>query len=257
MTSWANLRINPLKKKETIRNYFSSSDDYVTSSLGFLYSFVYTQKNAEPFYVHDAQGYFDPLLKSSQVIHYIKEQPSDGKNWSTNLSETGAILNNMPLPTLRRTASSLLELNPQTTSRVNNALASFGVGKNTFDLGIVLDLSGCVPLVINGIKTIQKRTGKKQLNIFVMTDSMDLLKEFAMKGDPSWKFLSLLRYNAPQDKESRLLKVLAELRIIQDIEFLVCRLSSPLGKLLYLTNKKILLDSQVVSFDGSLWKPLV
>jgi hypothetical protein len=258
MTSWANRNVVPLKTKEpTLRWYYEPvSDDYASSTLGFLYSYIYSQRNAEPFYIVDTPGYVQPLLQHNPIFHYLKQTPSSGQNLSLNLDQAAPTLNSLSLASLRRTALSVYQFNSQTSARIDAHLTNFGMLRQTFDAGIVLDLSGCVPAVITALKTIQKRTGKKSLNVFVMTDTMDLLKEFAVKGDPTWRYASILRMQEPTDKESRLLKTLSELKVLRTTEFVVLRLSSPLGKLIYLTNPKLLSDNQVVSIDGTSWKAL-
>ncbi len=257
MTSWANLQAVSFKKKETIRNYFSSdSNDFAEASLAFLYTHIYTQRTAEPFYVYDKNAFFQPHLQVSQVVHYLREEPSAGQNLANDINSFAPVLNAMSLNVLKRNASMILKYNGLTNERLNDALQRFGIGKQTFDAGIVLDISGCVPLVFSSLRTLQKRTGKKTLKVFVMTDSMDLLREFATKGDPSWSFVSLMRVNAPQDATSKLLKTMCEVKILQDVEYLISKFSTPIGKLLFLTNGKITMENQFFSVDGSSWKAL-
>jgi hypothetical protein len=257
MTSWANLKSVPLKKKETIRNYFSSdSNDFAEASLTFLYAHIFTQRTAEPFYVYDKNGYFQPYLQTSQVVHYLRDEPASGMNVAKEVQTFAPIINGLNFITLKRNAMTILQYNGQTNDKLNDALQRYGVVKQVFDAGIVLDISGCVPLVFSALRTLQKRTGKKTLKVFVMTESMDLLREFATKGDSSWSYVSLLRINAPQDVSSRLLKTMCELKILQDVEYLIGKFSTPLGKLLYLRNQKITGESQFLSVDGSTWKAL-
>lgn len=258
MSSWANRNAVPLKKKEpTVNLYYEpDSEDYAASTLGFLYSYIYSQRNAEPFYIVDTPGFFQPLLQSSPIFHYLKDTPSFGKNLSWDMNQMAPILNNLSLSSLRRTVSTLYQFNSLTSARIDAHLNSFGMNRQVFDAGIILDVSGCVPAVLTGLKTIQKRTGKKSMNIFVMTDNMNLLREFAAKGDPTWRYASILRIQEPSDAESRLLKSLSEIKLLRGLEYLVLRLSSPLGKLLYLTNSKLMSDTQVVSIDGTSWKAL-
>ena len=254
MTSWANLKSIPSKKKEQVRNYFStSSDNYSDATLSFLYSFIYTQRNAEPYYVHDKQGFFQPLLKTSQVIHYLREEPT-GNNYASHLSELTPVLTTLSLAALKRNCSSVFQYNAFTMNKINDNLSKFGVAKASFDVGIILDLSGSVPNVINHLKNLQKRTGKKSLQVFVMTNSMEMLQEFAMNGDPSWKYVSLMRTNAPQDKEYQLMKTMCELRLLSDIEYIISRFSSSAGKLIFFTSPKLTMENQFISIDGSSWK---
>lgn len=258
MTSWLNRNAVPLKKKEpTVQFYYEAvSENYASATLGFLYSYVYSQRNAEPFYVVDSQELFQPLLQPSPIFHYLKETPSSGINLSTNLTQISPIVNNLSLASLRRIISTVYQLNPQTNARIDAHLATFGMNRQVFDAGIVLDVSGCVSSVITALKTLQKRTGKKSLNVFVMTETMDLLREFAIKGDPSWRYASILRVQEPADAASRLLKTLSELKVLRNLEYLVLRLSSPIGKLVYLTNPKLTSDNQIVNLDGTSWKAL-
>lgn len=251
MSSWANLKIVPSKKKETIRNYYSStSSDYATACVGFFFSHIYFQRNAEPYYVYDKDGFFQPLLNTSAVIHYLKEEPSPGMNLANSLSTTYPIVNALSLNTLRKNASTIFQYNGQTQEKINDALSKYGQVKPVFDVGVILDISGCVPLVFSALRTFQKRTGKKTLKIFISTDSVELLREFATKGDPTWSYVSLLRSGVP----STLLKTLCELKLLQDIEYIVGKLSNPMGKLVYLTSPKITMESQFLSIDGSTWK---
>lgn len=247
MTSWANNNRIPLKKKEpTIQTYFSSSEDYASSTLGFLYSFLFCQRSAEPFYIHDTHGHFQPLVKSSPILHYLKETPASAKNLATNLSEMSPVLNAMSLNSMKRIVNSIFQYNGETEFKIDTLLSNFGLNRQTFDVGIQLDISGCVPQVISSLKMFQKRTGKKTLKVFVATNTMSLLKEFAQKGDPTWSYVSLMR-----DGSLPPFKTHAELKLMRQIETVFVRYSSPMGKLLYLTS-----DNTVLSFDGQMWKAL-
>jgi hypothetical protein len=257
MTSWANMNRIPLKQKEpTIRSFFSSSDDYATSTLQFLYSFVYSQRAAEPFYVHDTKGYFQPLLKTSPILHFVKEAPSDAMNLSTNVSQMAPVVNSINLTTLKRTIGSIFQYNGETQLKIDSFLSNFGLLRQTFDVGIVLDISGSVPAIMAGLTKLQKRIGKKSLRIFVMTNDMEMLREFATKGDPSWSYVSMMRFESPTDKQYELFKTLSEIKLMQQADYLACRLGSPLGKLLFLTSEKVNTESQVVSVDGQAWKAM-
>lgn len=256
MTSWANRSILPMKKKEfNISSYYEPiSNDYADATLQFLYSYVYTQRTASPYYIHDTRNWFQPLLKTNPVLHYLKETPSSASNLATNPDALASVLKPMSFNTLKRTVGSIYQFNGMTEQKLEAFLSNYGQSKPVFDVGIVLDLSGCVRAVVEGLKNLQARTGKKSLKVFAMTDSIDLLREFAMTGDRSWSYVSFLRNDPPKDAEARLYKTLAEIRILQGLEYLVVRFSTSLGKLLYLTNSKMQMESQVVSLDGSSWK---
>lgn len=257
MTSWANLRSIPTKKKEpSIRFYFSSSENYANATLAFLYSVLYTQKSAEPIYIHDTEGYFQPLLKVSPIIHYLKEAPSSGKNLNDDISQMAPVLNLLTYASLKRSINSIYQFNQQTFGKVEAVMSNFGVLRQTFDLGLVLLEPQDVDAAILGIKALQKRTGKKGFNIFVMTESVDLLRDFALNGDKSWTYMSTLRQGMKTDKESMLMKTLCDITIMQKVDYLAIQMKSSIGKLLYLTNEKVTLESQVVSLDNASWKVL-
>lgn len=256
MSSWANRTVLPMKKKDfPVSSYYEPlSNDYADATLHFLYSYVYTQRTADPYYIHDTHNYFEPLLKTSPVLHFLKETPSSGTNLATDLPLLAATLKPINLITLKRSIASIYQFNGMTEAKLEAFLSNYGLLKQTFDVGIVLDVSGSVPQVISSLKRLQTRTGKKSLKIFVMTDSMDLLRDFAMTGEKSWTYVSLLRNDPPRGLEATLYKTLAEIRILQGLDYLVVRFSTSLGKLLYLTSSKIQMESQVVSVDGSSWK---
>ena len=258
MTSWANSNRIPLKKSEpTIRSYFSSpSDDYAVATLGFVYSYMFCQRSAEAFYVQDTQGYIQPLLTNSPVIHFIKDSPSEATNMAMDPGAFAPVLNQVSITSMKRTISSLLQYNGATNYKVDTFLNNFGTLRQTFDVGIVLDISGSVSTIVAGLKTLQKRIGKKTLKIFAMTDDVGLLRQFATSGDPSWTYISLLRNNTPITKDYLLTKTLAELKIMQQIDYLAFRFGSPLGKLLFLTSSKVNTESQVISVDNQRWKAI-
>jgi hypothetical protein len=258
MTSWANMKAVSLKKKEpTIRSFFSTpSDDVAATSLYFLYGFLYSQRNAEPYYIHDTKGFLQPILKTSPIVHYLKEAPSSGTNFAEDVTVFGSIVNALTLVQMKRTISSIYQFNDATLFKIDAFLSSFGLLRQSIDAGIVLDISGCVPTVVNGLKTLQKRIGKKQMRIFVMTDNLELLREFAAKGDSTWSFVSLNRTTPPTTSEGKLIKFLAELKLMQQAEYLAFRFGSPLGKLLFLTSEKVGTESQVIAVDGQKWKAM-
>ena len=247
MTSWANNNRIPLKKIEpTIQAYISSSEDYTTSTLAFLYGFLYCQRTAEPFYIHDTHGHFQPMLKNSPILHYLKETPSSGTNLALNPSQMAPVINAMNQNTMKRTVNSIFQYNGETEFKIDTLLSNFGLNRQSFDVGIVLDISGCVPQVVSSLKTFQKRTGKKTLKIFITTQDMNLLREFAQKGDSSWNYVSMMR-----DGPLPPFKAPAELKLMRQIETVFVRYSNPLGKLLYLTS-----ENAVISFDGQMWKAM-
>lgn len=259
MSSWANLRAVPPKKKElTLRYYFdsSSSTDYASSTLAFLYSLLFTQRSAETFYAYDTQGYFQPLLKVNPVIHYLKEPASSGTNLYEELFQVSPVLNATSLTTLKRNIKSMYEFNSETNGRIEAFLSNFGVIRQLYDVGLVLTEPADVTAAFTELKILQKRIGKKTLNVFVATDNMDLLRQFATGGDPSWSYMSMMRQNSPTDKTYKLMKTLSEITLLQNIGFLALRFSSPLGKLLFLTSSQITTESQIISLDKSTWKVL-
>lgn len=258
MSSWANLRAVASKKKEVVlRYYFSSpSSDYASSTLAFLYSLLFTQRSAEPFYAYDTEGYFQPLLQGNPVIHYVKEEPTTGTNLYHELYQVNPVLSTMSLVNLKRNIKTMYEFNSETKNRIENFLSNFGVIRQEYDVGLVLLEPDDVKNSFVGLKQLQKRIGKKTLNILVVTEDIALLKQFATGGDPSWSYMSMARQNAPTDKTYTLLKTLAEIKLLQNIGFLALRLSTPLGKLLFLTSEKVNTESQVISLDNSTWKVL-
>jgi hypothetical protein len=252
MSSWANRNAVTVKKQEpAIKTYFSSSEDYVTSSLLFFYSFAYCQRMAEPFYILDTEGYFQPLLNTSPILHFVKTVPDDAQNLAEDLYRLAPVLNQLSVSNLKRNLQSIFDYNGATFQRVDNYLSSMGLLRQTFDVGITLDISGCVPVILQELKAFQKRTGKQSLRVFVMTDSLPLLREFATKGDPTWSFVSLLRNGPPPTNDQQLLKTLGELRMIKKLDFVLTRFSSALGKVLYLW-----CEGQVTSYDKQAWKAL-
>ena len=258
MSSWANLRAVPAKKKElTLRYYFSaSSDDYASTTLAFLYSLVFTQKSAEPFYAQDTYGYFQPLLKVNPVIHYLKETPTSGTNLYEDLYQVAPVLNQTSFANLKRAIKAMYEFNPETSARIEAFMGNFGVIRQQYDVGLVLEDTNDVSQAMIGLKQLQKRIGKKNLNVFVATNDINLLRQFAMGGDPNWSYMSMMRNNAPTDKNYTLMKTLCEITLLKKIAFLAVKLSSPLGKLVFLTSDLVNTEGQVVSLDNSGWKVL-
>jgi hypothetical protein len=256
MTSWLSRTSQPMKQKDfQISSFYEpTTSSYAEDTLHFLYSYAYTQRNANPFYIHDTNFYFQPLLKTSPILHYLREAPSSAINLAKTPDAIATTLQSMSLPALRRTIGSIYQFNGMTNAKVEAFISNFGPLKQTFDAGIVLDASGCVANVIRELKAFQKRTGKASLKVFVATDNLDLLKEFAFTGDKSWSYVSFNRTEPPKDKEAALLKTLSEIRLLQQIPYLVVKFSTALGKLLYLTSSQIQMESQISSIDGSTWK---
>ena len=166
------------------------------------------------------------------------------------------VINAMNQNTMKRTVNSIFQYNGETEFKIDTLLSNFGLNRQSFDVGIVLDISGCVPQVVSSLKTFQKRTGKKTLKIFITTQDMNLLREFAQKGDSSWNYLSMMR-DGPASSALGMqgpappFKAPAELKLMRQIETVFVRYSNPLGKLLYLTS-----ENAVISFDGQMWKAM-
>lgn len=229
--------------------------DFAEAAVQFLFAFTYTQRTAEPFYIYDTLGYFQSLFNYSPILHYMKEAPSGAKNLALETS-VADVVNGLSLNYLRRTAASILQYNPETDNRVKQFLINMGVQRQVFDVGIVLQTDSCVPAVLKQVASLQTRTGKKSLKVFVATERMDLLQEFATKGNPSWSFVSLLRNNQPNDPRYFLEKTLAELQTLRGLEYVAVSFGSALGKLIYLTSTAITMESQILSLDGKSWKAM-
>lgn len=255
MTSWLNRQSLPPKNPEPILRYiFSSSDTYAESTLAFLYSVLYSQKSAEPIYVHDTQGYFQPLLTTNPSLHYLKDAPSSGMNLANEMGRINPVVSSLSFAALKRSITSLYQFNQATVATVAARLSALGLARQTFDVGLVLLEPTDVQAALGGLKTFQKKTGKKTLRIFVMTEDVELLRTFATSGEPSWSFMSTLKQTMKTDTDSLLLKTLCDITLMQKVDALAVRLTSSIGKLVYLTNEKVTLQSQVVSLDGASWK---
>jgi hypothetical protein len=255
MSSWANRGVSLAKAQESPSHpFFSPSEDFASSALAFLYWSIYHQRSAEPFYIYDPQGALQPVFQGNPSHHFLKE-PSSGSQLSSTAKETSALLSSLPLSTLKRLVTTTFVYTPQTRAQIDRYLAGSGFRSQLFEVGVVLDVSGSVPKVIQSIKTLQTRLGKKTLSVFIATEDLSLLQEFAKKGDPTWTYRTLIRPGAPRSRESDQMKRLAELQILQSVGSLVLSLRSATGKLLYLTNQTLATPSHLVSWDGSSWKP--
>lgn len=253
MSSWANRSVSLTKPQEPPRYpFFSPSEDFPASLLGCLYWSLYHQRVADPFYIYDPRGDLQPILNGTPTHRFLKE-PSTGSHLSIAAGETASLLSSLSLVPLKRMVASTFVYSSQTTFQINQFLASAGLLKQSFDIGILLDTSGSVPKVIQSVKSLQKRLGKKTLSLFLATDNPVLLQDFVQKGDPSWTFRTLIRPNGSRVYETSRLKTLAEIDILRTIGALVLSYTSPMGKLLFLTNQAT--PSQFVAWDGSSWKP--
>jgi hypothetical protein len=186
----------------------------------------------------------------------VKEAPSSGTNLTHEMSLMAPVLTNVSFATLKRSILSLYQFNQLTSARVEAVMSNFGLLRQTFDVGLVLLEPKDVQAAIAGLKGLQKKTGKKTLRIFVMTEDVELLRNFASQGEPSWSFMSTLKQTMKTDKDSLLLKTLCDITLMQKVDYLAVQMKSSIGKLLFLTNEKVSLESQVVSLDGSSWKVL-
>ena len=158
MSSWANLQSASLRKKQepTIRFFFSSnSTEYHSNTLAFLYSILYCQRSAEAFYVYDPDGLFQPLFKTTPVIHYLKEMPNSGTNLYEELFQVVPVLSTMNYTNLKRNIKSLYQLNSETNTRIDTFLSNFGVIRQQYDVGLVLEDPADVPASISGLKLLQ------------------------------------------------------------------------------------------------------
>lgn len=255
MTSWAAWKQPSKKRESSVSLYFSPiQDEFSETLLGFLYSSIYAQRTAERLYIFDTKDMIQPFFQKTPNSEFVKESPSSGTNLALSLHQTAPILQSLRVSTLKSYSKSLFQYNEVTRNKIQTFLSAFPILKQTFDVGIVLDTSGCVTQVLSGLSAYQKRTGKKSLRVFVMTDQLDLLREFATKGDRSWTYASLLSSQPILDKQSQYIKTLSDITIMQQIDFLAFRFSSSTGKLLYLLNQQVSSENEVLSLDGTSWK---
>ena len=273
MTSWLKLNvIKPIEKKSSF--LFETTDAGFCSQFNqYLYAVLYAAKEGVPLNVNDTMNAVSiryPLIKNTFVtpskISFVDSQIMAATSLKKRAGQIRLFLNDTRPEKLRDAAKENLKWNPSILERLAPILDA-KYFPSEFDVGVHIRAgdkitSGemkSIPIeqYIRAVKAQQTKSGKKKLDIFVMSDSSLKLDEFIKKKDASWTIHTLVApssmqghvqrdFNAssPGTRMNAYLNFVAELFLMQQIGHVVSTFSSNVGRFLYLTS-----ENEVVSVD--------
>jgi hypothetical protein len=279
MTSWLKLNVvKPLDKKSSFM--FETTDTGFCFQFNqYLYAVLYAAKEDVPLVVNDTSNAVSiryPLIKNTFVtppeISFVDSQVVSATSLKKRVVQIRNFLNGTRPEELRNAAKGILPWNPSLLQKLGPILdAKYFPGE--FDVGVHIRAGDKItsgemkniPIeqYIRAVKAYQTKSGKKKLDIFVMSDSSLKLDEFIKKKDAAWTVHTIAAPSSMQGHVQRdfnasssgtrmnaYLNFVAELFLMQQVPHIVCTFSSQVGRFLYLTS-----ENEVVSVDDPKFFP--
>lgn len=279
MTSW--IRVQPKRKSdgadpvaEKSFMYLTSEDEPAAVMLDLLYCHMYASGQGAPLYVYDQTNPVSP----SVGLYATTFQDVSGVSYVDTRRNGPVVLNSRPnllIPyisalnpaAMRSVAESFFNLKGEAMKQVTEAMRTtplLSVTKNGplrssatapayYDAGIYVR-SGPVtggrstaPPVLPYLAALRehaKKAGLTTMNIFVMTNSEEVLTELKRGGEAGWTFYAFRALSPPMGasartaarfKQDSFVQMLAELAMVQNCPHIVVPLASALGRFVYLT----------------------
>jgi len=279
MTSWLKLNvIKPVDKKSSF--LFETTDAGLCLQFNqYLYAVLYAAKENVPLNVNDTSNAISirfPLIKNTfatpSEISFVDSQIVSATSLKKRVGQIQNFLNGVRPEELRDAAKAILPWNPSLLQKLTPILDAKRF-PGEFDVGVHIRAGDKItsgemkniPIeqYLRAVKAYQTKTGKKKLDVFVMSDSSLKLDEFIKKKDAAWTVHTLVTpssmqghvqrdFNAssPGTRMNAYLNFVAELFLMQQIGHVVCTFSSNVGRFLYLTS-----DNEVVSVDDPKFFP--
>lgn len=284
MSSWAN-RTATIPRKLTGEPFFQTSVAGFCSNFNeFIFTYIYCQKRGIPFRVLDIPNCVSlnrPLLASLLQPHpnveFLKQEQSSKKITRKDILQLASMLN-VSAEDFQKAASDIFQWNPQTQEhfaeffghRKCPPVESFDVGLHIrsgdkITTGEMKEIS--LERYRQELEAIQKKIGKKQLSIFVMTDNISLLHKLKAICSQNWTWFTF-QEETPYSQRGHIqqefnllpstvryqlfFQFLAELEVMKQMRYLIVSFTSNIGRWIYITNT-VAKKEDIVSLDATLW----
>jgi hypothetical protein len=264
MTSWIKQSIKILPKKDSL--LFETDDAGFCSQFNhYLYSVLFAQSQNTRLYVNDASNIVSiryPLIQNTFTRHsdlsgvvFVDGPILTATSLKNRVIPMRMFLEKVSMQKFRAAATEFLQWNPSLVEKLDPLIEDIpseihvGVHLRGGDKIIKGEMKP-IPIeqYIRQVELYQKKTAKTELNIFLMSDTPELLEQFAKASRTGWNLIALkspLRmgghiqreFNAASNKQrmDNYLHFMAELYTIQRAAHIVCTFTSYVGGFLALT----------------------
>jgi Alpha-(1,6)-fucosyltransferase N- and catalytic domains len=278
MTSWlSKSTFKPIPKKDSFM-FETTAAGFCSQFNNYLYATLYAKSYNSRLYVNDTtnavsvrypliQNTFAPVPDISDV-QFTSSQILTATTLKNRVIPMREFLAKVSVITLRATAANTLTWKTSLLETIQPF-----VSEVTADIDVGVHIRGGDKITTGEMKAIpieqylqqvtlyQKKIKKEKMNVFLMSDSPERIKEFTSKKDASWTIHTLrsplsigghkqLDFNAAPNRlrMDSYLYFMAELYVMQQVAHVVCTFSSHVGRFLFLT---ITDDTTIVSIDDA------
>jgi hypothetical protein len=258
MSSWnrGGMKIAPKPKPPVISYYDLTKTVNVGSTyLEFLGTYIYSQKMNEVCNVYDPLRFISTTLKYNPQVKVLTQIPKESNEIA--VTSINSIVSTMKFPEIQKYAASVFEFTLPFNSSLVDVLNKASI-KTIFDIGlhITTGASGeILPIYTDILRSLQKKSKKATLNVYVMADSYAIVQQFQKLCDPSWKITSLSK-TAPKNESEAIIQKLAEVKIFAALNAAVLDFSNPVDKFIYLMNRNPKGYDIFVEVNGLGWSML-
>jgi hypothetical protein len=276
MTSW--IRVPPpLKKKDGVVGpagtddaepvkplfYATNDEDAPTQFLNFFYAHLYARSIGQPLAVYDrvnpvsvTTGLFKDTFYDISGVVYVDAQVPRATPIARRAAQITAHVRDLKRDDLADEAQLFFELNEAAGARVREFLKGNGFPRE-FDVGILFQPGDAIGVgerrgvyvqnYLAALRGFQAKAGLSALRVFLVSSDANFSFELKRLADPAWSIYSLpptrvsmLVGSAPNQRmrQEAFTQTLAELVVLQNVPAVIGRISSSLGKILYLTREE-------------------
>lgn len=259
MTSWLrNAPPIPSTKKNSLI-FEIAQGGFCSQFNNYLHAYLYARAEKETLHVNDMMNAVSvqyPLLQNTFTgpsdVKFVDTQILSAVSTQRRQGPIRALLNTTKPEELRVLAREVFQWNRSLLEKFQPILDT-SLFPSEFDVGVHIRTAATKPLSIDlytqAVRKYQQTSKKKELRIFVMSDSALRLEEFKKKCEPTWRVYSLntplMGTNGHNQQEfnnspsrarmNAYLHFMAELYLMQMIPHIVSAFSSNVGRFLYLT----------------------
>jgi hypothetical protein len=276
MTSWlGRSAFKPVPKKDSFM-FETEATGFCLQFNQYLYSALYAKSQGHRLYVNDTtnavsirypliQNTFAPVADLSDV-QFRDSQLLTATSLKNRVQPMREFLARVTPETLRAAAGGILAWNKDLVEKIQPLIVTAKI-----DVGVHMRTNLLKPVPVEKylqeVRNYQDKTKKKTLNVFLMSDSPELLQDFTKKKHPSWAIYTVrapltagghkqIDFNAAPNRlrMDSYLAFLAELYSMQRAPHVICNFGSNVGRFLYLT---VADGTTVVSIDQAQFVPVV
>lgn len=257
----------------------ATNEEAPTQFLTYFYTSLYARAEGLPLVVYDSNssvspgaGLFQNAFYDPSGVSFVNSMLNNVIPVQRRAAQMTSFLQGLKRDDLADEAQIFFELNDAAGVRVREFLKGMGAAQQpqTFDVAVMFQPADAVSIgdrrgvsvaqYLSALRSFQARAGRESLRIFLASTDANFAFELKRQGDKGWTFYSFpptrvatAMGSTPtlRMRQDAYTQGLAELVMLQNVPFVMGRLGSPLGKIVYLTRED---EASFLALDGGVFR---